>query len=104
MTTMAFIRTKEDFSCEHCGAAVHGDGFTNHCPQCLWSKHVDVDPGDRAHSCRGLMRPVRLEGNTPSYTIVHRCEVCGAERRVRTARTDNPESLLALAGHNSALD
>lgn len=99
---MIFIRTTEDFSCEHCDTAVRGDGFTNHCPRCLWSKHVDVDPGDRAHSCRGLMRPIRLEGASPSYTIIHRCEGCGSERRVRAGKEDDPESLIALARSNGA--
>jgi hypothetical protein len=35
--------------------------YRNHCPACLWSKHVDVQPGDRAATCRGLMRPDRVE-------------------------------------------
>jgi Zn finger protein HypA/HybF involved in hydrogenase expression len=48
-----FKRTIEDFTCEHCGEQVTGNGFTNHCPQCLWSKHVDIDPGDRLALCGG---------------------------------------------------
>lgn len=100
---MAFIRTKEDFSCEHCSLVVQGDGFTNHCPRCLWSKHVDVHPGDRAHSCGGLMRPLRLEGSSPHYMLVHRCETCATERRVRTAKTDDPGSLLSLARSHGTL-
>ncbi|MFA6992594.1 MAG: RNHCP domain-containing protein, partial [Candidatus Gracilibacteria bacterium] len=38
-----FSRTIEDFVCEKCGAKVKGDGYTNHCPKCLWSKHVDIN-------------------------------------------------------------
>jgi hypothetical protein len=53
-----FKKTKEDFVCEHCGKPVVGNGYTNHCPECLWSKHVDVNPGDRAATCLGLMEPV----------------------------------------------
>ena len=45
---MSFTRKVEDFTCEHCGREVHGNGYTNHCPHCLHSKHVDVNPGDRA--------------------------------------------------------
>lgn len=92
-----FKRTIEDFVCEHCGAQVHGNGFTNHCPKCLWSKHVDVSPGDRAEGCGGLMRPVRIEGSTPEYTILHRCERCGVERRVRTVLEDDTGAIVALA-------
>lgn len=94
---MGFTRTIEDFTCEHCGAAVSGNGYTNHCPQCLWSKHVDVDPGDRAESCGRLMRPARLEGSSPNYTITHICEGCGVARRILVSPTDSAEALLALA-------
>ena len=50
-----FTRVVEDFTCGQCGAAVTGDGYTNHCPLCLWSRHVDINPGDRAAECGGLM-------------------------------------------------
>lgn len=94
---MSFTRIIEDFVCAHCGQRVVGNGFTNHCPACLWSKHVDNDPGDRAATCGGQMRPVRLEGSTPSYRIIHRCERCEVERAVKTAEADNPEALVALS-------
>jgi DNA-directed RNA polymerase subunit RPC12/RpoP len=94
---MGFQRRKEDFVCAHCGTAVEGNGYTNHCPKCLWSKHVDVMPGDRADTCGGLMRPIRIEGATPEYIIIHKCERCGAERRVRTVGEDSPDALIALA-------
>lgn len=99
---MTFTRTVEDFTCEHCGRAVQGNGYTNHCPECLWSKHVDIAPGDRAETCGCLMRPVGLEGSTPDYTIIHRCERCNAERRVRASSGDSPEALLALAQEQAA--
>jgi hypothetical protein len=95
---MGFKRTKEDFVCEHCGNEVTGTGYTNHCPKCLWSKHVDIDPGDRAETCGGMMEPVALEGTVARYRILHRCKKCGATRRVDTSPADNPEALLALAG------
>lgn len=95
---MAFVKKVEDFTCEHCGAEVHGTGYTNHCPRCLWSKHVDTTPGDRAESCGGMMRPIALEGTTPHYRIVHKCMRCGAIRRVDVAATDDPAALIALAG------
>jgi len=94
---MAFVRRKEDFVCEHCGAQVAGTGYTNHCPKCLWSKHVDVDPGDRAESCGGMMEPIALEGSTPHYRIVHRCEKCEAVRRVDVSEQDDPGGLIALS-------
>ena len=93
---MSFTKRVEDFVCEHCGAEVHGSGFTNHCPKCLWSKHVDIDPGDRAEKCAGLMEPVVVEGSTPNYRLQHRCTKCGAIRRVNIAEGDSKEAILAL--------
>ncbi len=98
---MTFIRVVEDFDCEHCGTHVTGTGYTNHCPHCLWSKHVDNEPGDRKATCGGAMQPLRLEGSTPDYRIVHRCERCGSERHVTIATNDNAEALVALAQKNS---
>lgn len=92
-----FQRTIEDFVCEHCGAFVKGDGYTNHCPKCLWSKHVDVNPGDRASSCKGLMEPLRIEGASPSYRIVHRCVSCGYEKRNDIDHDDDPSAVIAIA-------
>jgi len=92
-----FQRTVEDFLCEHCGVLVKGNGYTNHCPKCLWSKHVDVNPGDRTALCQALMEPVRLEGSSPSYILVHRCIKCGHEKRNTVSDADDMETLIALA-------
>jgi hypothetical protein len=92
-----FIRRKEDFVCEKCGSRVVGDGFTNHCPHCLYSKHVDVNPGDRGNPCGGLMEPVSVESKTGSCAIVHRCTKCGAEKKNKSARNDSQEAILAVA-------
>src|SRR5258708_2323814 len=94
----SFQRRVESFVCEHCGAQVEGDGYTNHCPRCLWSKHVDINPGDRAASCGGMMEPIRLEGSSPDYRILHRCQKCGFERRQNANPSDDPEALLTVAG------
>lgn len=101
---MAFIRRIEDFTCAHCGAHVTGTGYTNHCPKCLWSKHVDNDPGDRAAVCGGMMQPVALEGSTPQYRIVHRCAKCGVLARVRTAPEDDAEAIIVLSRSRAILD
>ncbi len=101
MQTKKFKRHIEDFVCEHCGALIEGDGYTNHCPQCLWSKHVDKNPGDRAEKCGGMMEPVGLEGASPHYRIVHRCERCGTERRVNADTQDDVNTLVALAAKNA---
>ncbi|PIR82267.1 hypothetical protein COU20_03890 [Candidatus Kaiserbacteria bacterium CG10_big_fil_rev_8_21_14_0_10_59_10] len=92
-----FQKREENFQCENCGCTVTGDGYTNHCPQCLWSKHVDVNPGDRAAECRGMMRPVRVESRSGEHRIVHRCVACGKEQPNRAARGDSPDALVSLS-------
>ena len=94
---MSFTRTKEDFVCEHCGASVTGNGYTNHCPTCLWSKHVDVDPGDRASLCGGAMQPIGLDVTGAGEKIVHQCERCGFIRRQEATKHDDRDALLCLS-------
>jgi len=68
---------------------VKGDGYTNHCPACLWSRHVDVFPGDRQAECGGMMRPKDIEQKARGWRILHKCEECGKEMWVRTKEGDN---------------
>ena len=92
-----FERRHEDFTCEHCRKAVSGGGYTNHCPRCLWSKHVDVNPGDRAEKCRGMMKPAGLDKEGEVFFIRHKCERCGFERRNKAVKGDNFEELVKLS-------
>lgn len=66
----------ENFICEYCAHENIGTGFTNHCEQCLWSKHVDVDPGDRKETCAGMMEPWDVEPKNGGFRIVHKCTKC----------------------------
>lgn len=94
---MAFTRTKEDFICEHCGEEVKGNGYTNHCPKCLWGKHVDVEPGDRAEKCGGMMEPTSVEMVGGNFILTHTCTVCGIARRNKAATTDDQNMILNRA-------
>jgi len=92
-----FIRKKENFVCLKCGEKVTGDGYTDHCPKCLWGKHVDENvPGDRASLCWGLMEPVKVIYEKGEYKIFYRCSKCGHEFGVRRAKDDTPEKLMEL--------
>ena len=84
-----FQRKIEDFVCENCGREVKGNGYTNHCPKCLWSKHVDVNPGDRKEKCGGMMLPagIRLKGG--ENIINHKCVKCGFERSNKVGVSDD---------------
>jgi len=92
-----FIKKIEDFTCGHCGAKVKGSGYTNHCPKCLWSRHVDVNPGDRAEVCGGMMEPVGLELKAGEYVLTHQCEKCGIERNNHVAQNDDINALTQLS-------
>ena len=92
-----FQRRTEDFKCERCSLSVKGNGYTNHCPGCLWSKHVDVLPGDRNSGCNCLMEPVAVLKKNGRYTVLHRCLGCGLEKPNKVAADDNFEELIGLA-------
>jgi len=91
-------QVKEDFECEQCGFVVVGNGFTNHCPQCLCSKHVDNTPGDRAmlDECGCLMEPIGITESRGGIAIVHKCINCGIESINRTAPDDDDDMLQSL--------
>ena len=52
----------ETFTCRNCGRMVvpegAGSNHRNHCPNCLYSLHVDIEPGDRESDCGGHMKPI----------------------------------------------
>jgi rubrerythrin len=94
--SQTFIKNEEDFTCGHCGSGVKGNGYTNHCPKCLWSKHVDVNPGDRAATCGGLMRPISFEQKGGEINLIHECVVCGYQKRNKLAPADDLARLSEL--------
>lgn len=85
-----FTRRVEDFMCEICGTHVLGTGYTNHCPNCLYSKHVDVNPGDRDSLCKGIMAPIK-QGyqKKKGVFIVHECLRCGYQKKNKISERDN---------------
>lgn len=91
-----FLKTKENFICEVCGEKVEGDGYTDHCPSCLWGKHVDINPGDRKSRCKGLMEPVGVERKKGGWRILYRCQICGSEHWNRISKEDNFEKIVEL--------
>lgn len=85
---MAFIKVKEDFICENCKTKVKGNGYTNHCPSCLYSKHVDIDPGDRLSKCGGLMKPIEYEVKNGETSVVQECLKCGHKKKNKLSPED----------------
>lgn len=82
METKRFTKNDNGFTCVNCGFEVLPLGRTsrNHCPRCLCSLHVDILPGDRANSCGGILRPIRVfPDSKKGYIIQHKCDKCGQE-------------------------
>ena len=98
---MPFIKKTENFTCEKCGYFVEGDGYTNHCPECLWSKHVDIFPGDRASDCGGMMEPIGIRKKSKEYIILHKCVKCGTEKPNKAVKTDNFQMIIQISAENS---
>ncbi len=92
-----FIKRVENFVCEKCGVEVEGTGYTDHCPNCLWSKHVDVNPGDREEDCGGLMKPIGAERKGDTWRIFYQCQKCGCKHFNRTASNDNMDKIIDLS-------
>lgn len=108
------VKEVKGFKCENCRKLVSsrgqiGTAHRNHCPHCLWSKHVDEgQSGDRMSGCRGPMRPVGLtfkhEG-LDKYTgkpkvgelmLVHQCLKCAGFSINRLAADDEAQVVLQV--------
>ena len=98
------IKNDNSFVCVNCGKQVEKLGYTsrNHCPFCLYSLHVDIKPGDRANTCKGILEPIAVENSTKKgYIIVFKCKKCGKIVRNKSAIDDNFEALLEVSKKNA---
>jgi len=96
---MSFKKLDSGFDCINCGKTVSPLKYTsrNHCPYCLCSIHVDIDPGDRANNCKGLLTPIAIEYNSKKgYIIVHKCRTCGEVKRNKSAEDDDYNLILNI--------
>lgn len=99
-------RKNDNFQCVHCHLFVSSDPMIagvqnrNHCPYCLWSRHVDLsEAGDRLAVCRGMMKPIglTLKRTRKKYglaqygelMLIHQCEECGHLSVNRIAADDD---------------
>lgn len=117
----------EGFQCIHCRVYVSsnpllcGVNNRNHCPYCLWSRHLDLyAAGDRLAACREKMRPVglALKRSGKKYggwqqgelMLVHECQECGKVSANRIAADDVAETLFEVfeqsisGGHAARLE
>jgi hypothetical protein len=102
-----------DFTCTHCHQLVSADPLLsgvnnrNHCPYCLWSRHMDLfEAGDRLAACKAPMQPLglALKQTRKKYgrqaqgelMLVHRCTACGRASLNRIAADDDSQSLFEI--------
>jgi len=108
------------FTCKHCGGYVSTDYIAsgvrnrNHCPYCLWSRHVDlVAAGDRLAACKAPMRPIglslkatrnRYAPDSGELMLIHLCTDCEMLSINRIAADDVPEALFDVFADSLRLD
>ena len=94
-----FKMIDENFKCENCGHEVDKLNYTarDHCPKCLYSKHVDVMPGDRLNECHGLMKPIGIEKYKNTYKIIYKCSKCHQLHKNIMANDDNYDLIVKLS-------
>lgn len=92
----------ENFICENCNREVAKSNYTarDHCPYCLYSKHVDINPGDRLNSCKGLLKPISIEKFKDTYKIIYECEKCHQFHKNIMLRDDNMDLIINLSIKN----
>ena len=88
MEQKRFKMIDEGFTCVVCKREVLPLNYTarDHCPYCLASLHVDNNPGDRANSCLGILKPINvLKGKNDTWKIIYKCEKCGEIKKNKMA-------------------
>lgn len=94
-----FITNNETFVCVNCKRNVekHPSSSRNHCPFCLYSLHVDIDPGDRSNPCQGIMKPIGILTQGNKTQIIFECQTCGTRIKNIVAPDDNQSGIITLS-------
>ena len=94
-----FSKLDEEFVCEKCGKKVEKLNYTarDHCPFCLYSKHVDINPGDRMNKCKGLLKPTGIEKFKDTFKILYECEKCKKLHKNIIASDDDINLIIDLS-------
>ena len=94
-----FNMIDESFTCENCGKTIEPLVYSarDHCPYCLFSKHVDKLPGDRANECHGLLEPIKIEKFKNTYKIIYKCQKCHQTHKNIMANDDDMNIIIELS-------
>ena len=89
----------EEFICQNCNKKVNKLNYTarDHCNYCLYSKHVDIMPGDRQNSCQGMLIPIGIEKFKNTYKIIYKCNKCNIIHKNIMATDDNYDEIVKLS-------
>ena len=103
---MNFKKNDSGFVCQNCKSDVPPLKYSSrdHCTNCLCSLHVDVLPGDRANTCKGLLVPIDVQKSSKGFTIVYRCQKCGKIHKNIVARDDNFDTILSVMNKTYKVD
>lgn len=110
-----------DFVCKQCGYLVSVDAEysgvinRNHCPYCLYSRHVDWRAaGDRLSACKAVMQPIGLtikqqrkrygQPLQGELMLVHQCRECRTLSINRLAADDDVGAVLRVFEHSMRVD
>lgn len=98
-----FFKNDNEFICENCGKKVDKLNYTtrDHCPYCLYSKHVDINPGDRLNNCKGLLKPIGIEKYKDTYKIIYMCNKCKKIHKNIIAKDDDMNIIIEISKNNS---
>ena len=100
MEVKKFTMIDESFICENCKKEITPLKYTarDHCPHCLYSKHLDINPGDRLSTCHGMLVPIGIEkSKKENYKIIYRCSKCNEVKRNIQANDDNMDLIIKLS-------
>ena len=94
-----FNMIDESFTCENCVKTIEPLVYSarDHCPYCLFSKHVDILPGDRANECHGLLEPIKIEKFKNTYKIIYKCQKCHQTHKNIMANDDDMNIIIELS-------
>jgi len=97
-----FTMRDESFTCSNCNKNVEKLNYTarDHCPYCLYSKHVDINPGDRQNNCHGMLKPINIEKYKNTYKIIYKCTKCNQIHKNIIATDDNFDKIIELTSNN----
>ncbi|WP_055481627.1 RNHCP domain-containing protein [Sphaerimonospora mesophila] len=101
------LRT-ETFGCVRCGLTVTaldpGGARRNHCPRCLYSRHVRDGVEGGPSECRSGMAPISIAVlRNGDWELIHHCTRCGELTSNPICDDDNQFILMRMAVRPLAL-